>query len=1556
MICCDNLIHPFQNDPGVSQRQRVIEDLLSGAPRIDGRTMADLLNYFTQLSQKVNYYDNNLIKTNWKGFFKGSRPFSLAAIIKYDLAKTRKKFEHYNRLFDKEPGRHSLQLLIHFIYYHTVQQVNQWHNEVKGSELKVEVMIEKLIKDKMKEHVKQFICLTNISVQKYRIKKIDFNPLRNNEAWGLNGNDTSASSGFVFNEPTKRKRLIALRNKIIEPFSGFLNAMTVAGNAAELSIEQSMFPVKEEFQKLHSPHLALLFSFLKLFGHLQSDLNGFTKKHLDFFYQDVLKIRPREAVPDKAHIIFEIQKQLDKYRLVKGLAVKDGKDINKAEVNFSLDDEIIVNKTEVADVKTLFLNNKNVFNSSYIEGAYIAPDARKADGVKIDFKDDAPKNWPTVGAKYSKYTLPEQKKIKPYPFARLGFILASQVLLLNEGTRTVTIQLACELDQTVCDGAGIVDVPVDPCCGRTNTNDAIAPECKPPINLPIDPTLIIDNVSTALKKVYCFINEDLIEEAGKKGIDIAILKKIRNRFLSDQCYHAACCGNERKYLSESFVSWCDWSRFLRRSVPVLSDKKILNEVFTKRRALRIFFSGEKEWIQPDVEDILNIDLVTYIGNKFVLTVEVNLKPDKPAVTFYDAEKLKEDFDTKLPLVKIELDNDIGLVMNKKLRKQLGLVKSDITCCLFNEITNCKDKLSLYHFFKYARVIEKIGIDKLIETDITKIDVKVCGLKNFIVQNDESVQDVNSPIYAFGALPKKGANFYIGCEEVFFKKWTGIRINHTWKDVPPISDLPAPLFGTRFRAYYNGYQDFFIESAAEVDFVIDDNFQMEIAILQDGQWNPWSYGVNCDGSGGKSKLFQERPEVVLCDDDLNYDYQYQIDRKNDFIPVPDGLVFPKEEIYFKGLKRLNVDTRQSFIRITLKCQDFKHDKYPFVLARQMTALGKLPNIVDGAVYFGVELNGVIPHFEILNIPVLLRELLDIYNSSITPAGFNLDQNTINLINNIIVAADPAHRGDPDLQNIWNQIFTVNDPSIPAPGLPVPTFSTGPFATTPSPLDESHSYYYYVLHKILDWLSVQAAKVKDIKEKGVVIPNLPWTPIITKIALDYTATATISDIDLIHLHPFDGTHQQKEIELKPTLFPTFCDEGNLFIGLKELVPGTNLNILFQLAEATADSESEREELRWYYLDKNQWKNLRDGFEVLNDATNGLTTSGIIKFAMPENMTKDNTIMPKNIHWIKATITSHSKSVSETIGIHPQAIEVVFTNEEENDRLRLDKALPAKSISKLTEADANVKKVEQPYDSFGGREPEVEKHYYLRVSELLRHKGRAIQKWDYEHIVLEAFPQVFKAKCVNHSYALNANEFKNDFPLAPGYVLLAVIPDLTKLASGNSFQPKVPVSLLEDISTYVRKRTSPFVRLRVMNPRYEKVHLCLKVKLIKGKDENYYKEKLETDLRDFLAPWAIGEFDKLRFGQCINRSDLLRFIEGLEYLDYIIELKMMHETDAVMDGVNQQVCPKTPRSILFAGEIDICIKQDDCEEWGKCYNDQQQLIDCCSNKSEPVISFCK
>ena len=92
MIDCKNLIHPFKNDPGTSQRNRIDPELLTSKTSIDNRSLADLLDFFVQLSRHVQYYDENLNISDWQSFFATSLPFNLAAIAKYNGKQAAEKF------------------------------------------------------------------------------------------------------------------------------------------------------------------------------------------------------------------------------------------------------------------------------------------------------------------------------------------------------------------------------------------------------------------------------------------------------------------------------------------------------------------------------------------------------------------------------------------------------------------------------------------------------------------------------------------------------------------------------------------------------------------------------------------------------------------------------------------------------------------------------------------------------------------------------------------------------------------------------------------------------------------------------------------------------------------------------------------------------------------------------------------------------------------------------------------------------------------------------------------------------------------------------------------------------------------------------------------------------------------------------------------------------------------------------------------------------------------------------------------------------------------------
>src|SRR5450432_2173054 len=475
MFDCKNLVHPFQNDPGCSQSQRVMDDLLNGAAKIDGRTLADLLNYFTELSSHIKYSyavpadakgNYMLAENSWESFFlNSSTPFILASATKNSSAIINEKLQLYNFLFSKNPSAEGLQLLIYYFYYSTIYKIDKLYFSIKDTGLPVVASIEALVKNKLQLPVISFIKAAYTAHKNFGIKSLDFTSIfEPDNIWKITRDAVSGGDETINAIDTGHyEKMLAIQYAVNDTASALIQAMDTVSGSAVANIQQSLTGLKEDLQQQYSPHLALLFTFLNIFSKLQDDLNGYTKKHLDFFYQTVLQLTPKDAQPDKVHIVFELQKQLKQYALKKGLLVKADKDKNGTEIDFAIEEDIVVNKAQVADIRTLFLNNENVYNDVYVEGAYMAIKANTADGIDKDFMDD-PKNYPTLGAKYSKYIAPGKKSPQVYPSARIGFVLSSTVLLLNEGERTIDIRLTCSLKDNCAALSEAFAITNDPCC------------------------------------------------------------------------------------------------------------------------------------------------------------------------------------------------------------------------------------------------------------------------------------------------------------------------------------------------------------------------------------------------------------------------------------------------------------------------------------------------------------------------------------------------------------------------------------------------------------------------------------------------------------------------------------------------------------------------------------------------------------------------------------------------------------------------------------------------------------------------------------------------------------------------------------------------------------------------------------------------------------------------------------------------------------------------------------------------------------------------------------
>ncbi|MBE9009583.1 hypothetical protein IQ250_05120 [Pseudanabaenaceae cyanobacterium LEGE 13415] len=437
--------------------------------------------------------------------------------------------------------------------------------------------------------------------------------------------------------------------------------------------------------------------------------------------------------------------------------------------------------------------------------------------------------------------------------------------------------------------------------------------------------------------------------------------------------------------------------------------------------------------------------------------------------------------------------------------------------------------------------------------------------------------------------------------------------------------------------------------------------------------------------------------------------------------------------------------------------------------------------------------------------------------------------------------------------------------------------------------------------------KATTSQTSKDNEAIIPKEPYLPVVQSLSISYSAIAQKQDCSLFHLYPFDGF-----AELKPesnSFLAKFTEfEGELLIGLQDLDPPTALPLLFQVVEDSADPALEKTKVEWFYLEDNTWISLRD--RIVSDTTNGLVASGIVQLAIPEKISRTGTtILDPSLYWLKVRVTERSRAICEIINVHTQAAQVSFTDEE-NDPNHLASPLAAGSIAKFEVAEPEIKTVEQPYTSFGGKLKEFPDHFYLRVSEQLRHKGRAVTIFDYERLVLEKFPEIYKVRCINHGLLDETQD--QMYELVPGALTLAVVPDLSKRP--YDLEPKVNINLRDKIREYIASLSSPWAEIKVVNARYEKVQIECRVKFKSPYDANfgYYSRKLNQAITSFLAPWTSDAQAEIQFGGRLYYSAALDFIEQQDYVDYIIDFAMNLEGEVNL----REAIASSPRSVLTSG----------------------------------------
>ncbi len=392
-----------------------------------------------------------------------------------------------------------------------------------------------------------------------------------------------------------------------------------------------------------------------------------------------------------------------------------------------------------------------------------------------------------------------------------------------------------------------------------------------------------------------------------------------------------------------------------------------------------------------------------------------------------------------------------------------------------------------------------------------------------------------------------------------------------------------------------------------------------------------------------------------------------------------------------------------------------------------------------------------------------------------------------------------------------------------------------------------------------------------------PNEPWLPQAETLDVGYGASCRSGDVGahdelrFFHLTPFGGWQAQPLTGARhATLLPLVEQDGSALLGFAGTLPAQPLTLFVETgAPLPGASSDELPGVTWAYLSGERWLAL-DAQQVPKDTTHGLQNTGVVKLALPAFEAAAHTSLPASWQWLAAAVPRDAAAFPRTFTLLPHATLVTWVDNGVGGA-HLAQPLPAHTITASVQDLPDVASIDQPVASFGGRPAENNRTFETRLGERLRHKQRAVLAWDYERLVLERFPSVWKVQ------ALPAHDVTRAH--VPAHVLVMVVPGADGVTAQDPTVPAAPAELLASIRAYLQARTSPFVRLDVVNPVY--VRLRVRATLSVSGEAGASLDRLEAELVRYLSPWFYDAARAARGGAYASEDDVSEFIQTRPYV---------------------------------------------------------------------------
>lgn len=371
----------------------------------------------------------------------------------------------------------------------------------------------------------------------------------------------------------------------------------------------------------------------------------------------------------------------------------------------------------------------------------------------------------------------------------------------------------------------------------------------------------------------------------------------------------------------------------------------------------------------------------------------------------------------------------------------------------------------------------------------------------------------------------------------------------------------------------------------------------------------------------------------------------------------------------------------------------------------------------------------------------------------------------------------------------------------------------------------------------------------EKKQLPIPQEPPVPMLADVELEYKAEKQIPMTSTGGKHrivtvTFADTSDTPPCEDKEQLLPVLPSDRILCLAFADAVGEQGVRIYTDMAlpqdriPYSIPDTDVTVRLTWQYWNGVEWEKI-SADNIVAEETAGLTQSGYIEIYFGDTVRAEWQDSNGRI-WLRAALTDDDSTMpADTTAC--LALRGVWTNcirvtAQGGDGM----PLPAGTILATVEDDGRVGSVMQPMPGFGGMPAETEAQSAACLAARLSNRHRAVTARDYEQILLEHFPEVDFVRCLTLSEKESVK----------GAAEIRIV--TLSRAEDRRYFLSSPWKLKEMERT-LRKYAPACVRLRVVNPLYEKVMVRCRATLhCHVRDMDKVKADMTRIAENYLMPW--------------------------------------------------------------------------------------------------------